>query len=65
MTAPIVVEIFEMAAYKGYGYNKIANVLRLRKVLAPTAYRMKQEGAHYDGDLYDWNLTTVRKILEN
>lgn len=65
MTAPIVVEIFEMAAYKGYGYNKIANVLRLRKVLTPTAYRMKQEGAHYDGDLYDWNLTTVRKILKN
>ena len=65
ITSPIVVDIFEMVAYKGYGYNKIANILRLRKVLTPTAYRMKQEGEPYDGDPYDWNLTTIRKILEN
>lgn len=65
VTAPIVVEIFEMAAYKGYGYNKIANVLRLRKVLTPTAYRMKLEGVRYDKDPYDWNLVSIRKILEN
>ena len=58
-------EIFEMAAYNGYGYNKIANILRLRKVLTPTAYRMKQEGSRFEGDPFNWNLVTIRKILEN
>lgn len=65
MTAPILVEIFEMAAYKGYGYNKISKVLRQRKILTPTAYRMRLEGVTYDKDPYDWNLLSVRKILEN
>lgn len=65
MTAPILVEIFEMAAYKGYGYNKISKVLRQRKIFTPTAYRMKLDGVPYDKDPYDWNLLSVRKILEN
>ena len=64
-TAPIVLEIFQMAAYKGYGYNKIANILRLRKTLTPNAYRAKLDGLPFDGDPYNWNLTTIRKILEN
>lgn len=65
VTAPIVVEIFEMVAYKGYGYNKIARELSKRKILTPTAYRCKNEGKSYDKDPYDWNLTSVRRILEN
>lgn len=65
VAAPTVVEIFEMVAYKGYGYNKIARVLSQRKILTPTAYQAKVNGRSYAKDPYDWNLTTVRKILEN
>ncbi len=64
-TAPIVIEMFEMVAYKGYGYNKIARVLSERKILTPTAYQAKQNGRSYDKDPYDWNLTTVNKMLSN
>lgn len=64
-TAPIVREIFEMTAYKGYGYNKIARELSKRKILTPTAYRCQREGKAYEKDPYDWNLTSVRRILEN
>ena len=46
--APLVVEIFEMAAYQGYGYDKIARVLTERKVMAPMAYQAQQEGKTYD-----------------
>lgn len=63
--AAIVVEIFEMAAYKGYGYNKIAKVLTERKVLTPAAYRAKQLGKKYDKDPYEWNLTSIHKMVEN
>ena len=65
VTAPIVREIFEMVAYMGYGYNKIARVLSDRKILTPTAYRYQNDGKTYDKDPYDWNLVSVRRILEN
>lgn len=65
VTAPVVVEIFEMAAYKGYGYSKITRVLSERKILTPTAYRYQSEGKTYNKDPYDWNLISVRRILEN
>ncbi|WP_294472020.1 recombinase family protein [uncultured Ruminococcus sp.] len=64
-TAPIVLEIFEMAAYQGYGYNKMAKELCRRKVLTPSAYRAGLEGKPYEKDPYDWNLLSVRVILEN
>lgn len=65
VTAPIVREIFEMVAYKGYGYNKVARVLSERKILTPTAYRYRKDGKTYDKDPFDWNLVSVRRILEN
>ena len=65
VTAPIVKEIFELVAYKGYGYNKVARVLSDRKILTPTAYRYQNDGKTYDKDPFDWNLVSVRRILEN
>lgn len=64
-TAPIVREMFEMVAYKGYGYNKIARELSKRQILTPTAYRCLREGKAFEKDPYDWNLVSVRRILEN
>lgn len=54
-----------LQAYKGYGYNKIARELSKRKILTSTAYRCQREGKAYEKDPYDWNLTSVRRILEN
>ncbi len=65
VTAPIVREIFEMVAYRGYGYNKVARVLSERKILTPTAYRYQNDGKTYNKYPYDWNLVSVRRILEN
>lgn len=65
VTAPIVREIFEMVAYMGYGYNKVARVLSDRRILTPTAYRYQNGGKTYSKDPYDWNLVSVRRILEN
>lgn len=64
-TAQNVVWIFEMAAYQGYGYNKIARVLKEHKILTPSAYRAQLLHRPYDKDPYDWNLTTVYKILND
>ena len=64
-TAPIVKWIFEMAAYQGYGYNKIAKVLSERKVLTPMALRAQRTGVPYDKDPYEWNLATIVKMLDN
>ena len=63
--APNVVWIFEMAAYQGYGYNKIASVLSEHKILTPAAYRAQMLKRPYDKDPYDWNLTSVYKILND
>lgn len=65
VTAPIVKEMFEMVAYKGYGYNKVARVLSDRRILTPTAYRYQNDGKTYDKDPFDWNLVSIRRILEN
>lgn len=54
-----------MVAYKGYGYNKVARVLSDRRILTPTAYRYQNDGKTYDKDPFDWNLVSVRRILEN
>lgn len=64
-TAPTIQWIFEMVAYHGYGYNKIARVLSKKKILTPTAYKAELNGKNYNKDPYDWNLATVRKMLEN
>ena len=64
-TMQTVVRIFEMAAYKGYGYQKIAKELRIRKILTPTAYRCKLNGQLCEKDPYDWTIASVQRILEN
>ncbi|MBR5681619.1 MAG: recombinase family protein [Clostridia bacterium] len=64
-TAPIVKEIFEMAAYQGYGYDKIARILKARKILTPSAYVAETEGRATAKDPYDWNLTSVYTMLAN
>lgn len=63
--APNVIWIFEMAAYHGYGYNKIARVLKEHKILTPSAYRAQLLKKPYEKDPYDWNLATVHKILQD
>ena len=65
VTAPTVTWIFEMAAYHGYGYNKIARVLTDRKIITPAAYQAQQAGREYDKDPYEWNLATIYKMFEN
>lgn len=64
-TAPTVRWIFRMAAYNGYGYNKIARVLTEKRIITPAAYQAQQAGREYVKDPYDWNLTTVFKMFEN
>ncbi|MBR4204509.1 MAG: recombinase family protein [Clostridia bacterium] len=64
-TAWVITWMFEMAAYHGYGYNKIARVLTERKVITPAAYQAERAGRSYAKDPYEWNLATVSKILAN
>ena len=64
-TAFIVRWMFEMAAYDGYGYNKIATVLSAHRIPTPMAYRAQQRQEIYEKDPYDWNLATVSKILND
>jgi site-specific DNA recombinase len=63
-TAPIVIRIFEMAA-NGYGYTKIANQFTKEKILKPTSYQNLINKHESDRKPYDWNLTSVRVILNN
>ncbi len=64
-TAPIVKRIFKMAAYENCGCNKIARILTAEKVLTPTAYAAKIGGRVYSKNPYEWNLTTIYKMIEN
>ena len=64
-TAWVITWMFEMAAYHGYGYNKIARVLTERKIITPAAYQAQRSGRTYAKDPYEWNLCTVSKILAN
>ena len=67
-TAPIVKMIFELCA-KGIGPTNIANMLREKHVLKPTAYRYDTAGVY--GTVtdttqpYGWNGRTVAGILAN
>jgi len=64
-TAPTVRWMFEMAAYHGYGYNKIARTLTQQKVITPAAYQAQRAGREYDKDPYEWNLVTVYRMMDN
>ena len=63
--APIIVRIFEMAAYEGYGYNRIARILSEQKVMIPSACQAELSGRHFEKNPYDWNLTTIHKMMSN
>ena len=62
--APLIVRIFTMAA-EGYGLNRIARILSKENVLTPSAYLAEKEGMAYDKDPYNWDLTTIRSIINN
>ena len=64
-TGPTVIRIFKMAAYEGYGYNKIARILSSEHVITPAAYQAQISGKKYEKNPYDWNLTTVYKLVRN
>lgn len=67
-TAPIVRMIFSLCA-KGTGPRNIANILRDKKILKPTAYRYQTEGVYgtrTDTETsYGWNDRTVAGIHDN
>lgn len=67
-TAPVVRLIFSLCA-EGKGPKVIANILREKQILKPTAYRY-QTGGKYGAttdteDIYGWNDRTVAGILDN
>lgn len=64
-TAPIVKRIFEMAAYEGMGFQKISFKLYDDKILTPSALNDMRSGRVHKGDPYQWNLGSVKKIIEN
>lgn len=67
-TAPVVRLIFSLCA-EGKGPKVIANILREKQILKPTAYRYQTSGkfgATTDTeDIYGWNDRTVAGILDN
>lgn len=65
VTAPTVVWMFQVAAYQGYGYEKIARVLKEKQVITPAAYQAKRANRPYNKDPYEWNFVTVYRMFEN
>jgi site-specific DNA recombinase len=63
-TAPTVLRMFEFATI-GYGYTKIANQFSKEKILKPSSYQNLINNKQQDKTPYDWNLTSVRVILNN
>lgn len=67
-TAPVVKLIYELCA-EGKGPQFIAQILKDKKILKPSAYRYKCEGRFASKtdteDIYGWNGTTVANILNN
>ena len=66
--APVVKMIFDLCAV-GNGPGVIANTLREKKILKPTAYRYNKIGSYGcitdAADIYGWNGRTVADILDN
>ena len=67
-TAPVVRLIFSLCA-EGKGPKVIANILREKQILKPTAYRYQNSGKYGattdTEDIYGWNDRTVAGILDN
>lgn len=69
-TAQVVRDIFGMYL-EGYGIAQIADILRLRQVLTPTAWKQSKgllyinPSAKQNGECYKWSTSTIKKILSN
>ncbi len=67
-TAPVVRLIFSFCA-EGKGPKVIANILREKQILKPTAYRYQTSGKYGattdTEDIFGWNDRTVAGILDN
>lgn len=63
--APIVLRIFNLIAYHGYGYTKVARTFSREKILTPYATQRKAEGKPCNKDPYDWNLGSISAIVHN
>lgn len=64
-TAPIVQRMFTSIAYHGYGFTKIAKLFSSEKILTPSAYQARNSNREYSKNPYDWNLGSVRAIINN
>ena len=63
--APIVQRIFTLIAYHGYGFTKVAKLFSSEKILTPSAYQARITNHEYNKNPYDWNLGSVRAIINN
>lgn len=64
-TAPIVQRMFNLIAYQGYGFTKIAKQFSSERILTPSAYQARNSNREYSKNPYDWNLGSVRAIINN
>lgn len=67
-TAPVVRDIFDLYL-EGHGITQIADILRLRHVLTPTAWKQSR-GLLYSNPsakegCFNWSTSTIKKILSN
>jgi len=63
--APIVQRMFTLIAYHGYGFTKIAKLFSSEKILTPSAYQARNSNREYSKNPYDWNLGSIRAIINN
>lgn len=65
VTSPVIVRIFTLIAYHGYGYTKIAKLLSQEKIPTPYALQRRNANKPCNKDPYDWNLGTISAIIHN
>ena len=63
--AQVIIRIFNLIAYHGYGYTKVAKLLAQERVLTPYALQRKNANKPCDKNPYDWNLGTISAIVHN
>ena len=63
--APIVQRIFNLIAYHGYGFTKVAKQFSSEKIMTPSAYQAQYSNRKCNKNPYDWNLGSVRAIINN
>lgn len=63
--AGVVVSIFKLAAYEGFGYKRLSKKLCRDKVFMPSAYRAKLAGKPTGENPYNWSAVSLKLILNN